>query len=131
MTSKPSPNRSLISRLTNNKSWKNIRKTANISDAELKERFQNTALYATFYSILPSINQPNGFVTEPNFALVIPSTTEVASRWPGISAEQVDAIVRDYTTECDRLGDLDLEDVYHRVYELAIHDKVWQGSIGE
>lgn len=111
--------------------WENIRKTANISDAELKERFQNTALYATLYSILPSINQPNGFVTEPNFALVIPSTMEVASRWPGISAEQVDAIVRDYTTESDRLGDLDLEDVYHRVYELAIHDKVWQGSTGE
>jgi nuclear pore complex protein Nup133 len=64
----------------------------------------------------------------PDEALVIPSSTEIGSRWPGLSTEQVEAIVRDYEFERDKLGDYDLNDVYHRIRELAAEDVSWQQS---
>jgi len=39
-----------------------------------------------------------------------------------MTPEQVEALVEDYNLECDRLGEMDLDDVYHRVRELAVHD---------
>ncbi|KAG5645239.1 hypothetical protein DXG03_006656 [Asterophora parasitica] len=109
--------------------WDAIRKTAGVSDAELNTRFRGTALYSTFLAILPRDHKPKGYETTPDVALMTPARNEIASRWPGLSQEQVDALVGDYNIECDRLGDLDLNDVYHRVRELAVHDVVWQAGI--
>ncbi|KAF5381087.1 hypothetical protein D9615_003993 [Tricholomella constricta] len=109
--------------------WDSIRKTANVSDAELNARFCNTALYCTLCAILPREYQPEGYETLPDVALITPSAAEITSRWPGLSQEQVDALVQDYNLECDRLGELDLNDVYHRVRELAVHDVVWQAGV--
>jgi nuclear pore complex protein Nup133 len=71
---------------------------------------------------------PEGYDTSPDSALVIPTETEITSRWPGLSSEQVDALLQDYTQECDKLGELDLNDVYERIRELAAHAVVWQGA---
>jgi nuclear pore complex protein Nup133 len=38
-----------------------------------------------------------------------------------MSPEQVDALIRDYNTEQDRLGELELEDIFLRVHELAVN----------
>ena len=57
-----------------------------------------------------------------------PPEAEIASRWPGASAEQLEAIGRDYDFERDKLGDYDVNDVYHRVRELAAEDIAWQQS---
>lgn len=121
----------LIVQVCNNKSaisWNTIRKTANISDAELNERFRSTALYCTLCAILPREYQPEGYETLPDVALMTPSLEEIGSRWPGMSPDQVEAVIQDYNLECDRLGELDLNDVYHRVRELAAHDVVWQNT---
>jgi nuclear pore complex protein Nup133 len=64
-------------------------------------------------------------VTLPDVALMVPTPAEIASRWPGMSPDQVAALVHDYNLEHDELGQLDLNDVYHRVRELATHDIVW------
>ncbi|KAG6907355.1 hypothetical protein DXG01_009239 [Tephrocybe rancida] len=109
--------------------WDAIRKTANVSDAELSARFRSTALYNTFCAIVTRDYQPVGYETSPDEALITPTTTEITSRWPGLSQEQVDALVRDYNNECDRLGELDLNDVFHRVRELAVQDVEWQADL--
>lgn len=108
-------------------SWDTIRKTTNISDSELTERYRNTALYATLSATLREgeTGMPN---VTPDEALMTPSEAEIASRWPGMSAEQLEAIGRDYDFERDKLGDYDVNDVYHRVRELAVEDIAWQQS---
>ncbi|KAG6898380.1 hypothetical protein C0992_009055 [Termitomyces sp. T32_za158] len=106
--------------------WDGIRKTTNVSDAELSARFRGTALYNTLCGIVARDHQPVGYETPPDEALIVPTTTEIKSRWPGFTQEQVEALVQDYNLECDRLGELDLNDVFHRVRELAVHDVDWQ-----
>ena len=66
-----------------------------------------------------------GYETSPDEALMTPTMTEITSRWPGFTQEQVEALVQDYNLECDRLGEMDLNDVVHRVRELAVHDVEW------
>lgn len=65
-------------------------------------------------------------MTVPNVALIIPTTADIASRWPGMSGEQIDGVIQDYNFECDKLGELDLDDVYDRVKELATEDVNWE-----
>ncbi|KAK2466879.1 hypothetical protein APHAL10511_001137 [Amanita phalloides] len=101
--------------------WDSIRQTTNISDNELTERYRNTALYATLSTILRDGETGIPNVT-PDEALMIPSDAEITSRWPGMSVEQLEAMGRDYEFERDELGDYDLNDVYHRVRELATED---------
>jgi nuclear pore complex protein Nup133 len=115
-------------KLNQNYSWNMIRKTANVSDVELNERFRGTALYATLCAIISEPDRSEGYETQPDVALMTPSVAEISSRWPGLSLEETEALVQDYNLECDRLGELDLNDVYHRVRELALHDVVWRNT---
>jgi nuclear pore complex protein Nup133 len=52
---------------------------------------------------------------------MIPSTDEIMSRWPGMSPEQVESLIHDYNSEQDRLGELELEEIFLRVHELAVN----------
>jgi nuclear pore complex protein Nup133 len=106
-------------------SWHNILQTANITDFELNERFRRTALYSALRTIFLKEQQEEGYDSTPESALMIPTTSEIASRWPGMSPDQVEAIAQDYQLESDRLSELELNDVYYRVKELAAHDVVW------
>ncbi|KAJ7452358.1 hypothetical protein B0H11DRAFT_1742097 [Mycena galericulata] len=120
--------RSVWRRIYIHDDWDAIRRTANVSDNELNDRFRATALYATLSVVLAMESAPEGYDTSPDVALVIPTEAEIKSRWPGLSSEQVNALVEDYTLECDKLGELNLDDVYDRVRELAAHAVVWQGA---
>ncbi|KAJ7685205.1 hypothetical protein DFH06DRAFT_34186 [Mycena polygramma] len=120
--------RSVWRRIYIHDDWNAIRRTAHVSDHQLNERFRATALYATLSVVLSMESPPEGYDTTPDVALVIPTEAEIKSRWPGLSSEQVDALLQDYTLECDKLGDLDLNDVYDRIRELAAHAVVWEGS---
>ncbi|KAF7363465.1 Methyltransferase type 11 [Mycena sanguinolenta] len=120
--------RSVWRRIYIHDDWDSIRRTANVSDHQLNERFKATALYATLSVVLAMESPPEGYDTGPDVALVIPTETEITSRWPGFSSEQVDALLQDYRLECDKLGDLDINDVYERVRELAAHAVIWQGA---
>lgn len=63
---------------------------------------------------------------KPDEALGIPTQEEVASRWPGMSPEQSEAVINDYINEMDALGELELdEELFIRVRELAGQDAVW------
>jgi nuclear pore complex protein Nup133 len=110
----------------NTHSWNAIRKTANVSDAELSERFKNTALYTVFSIQLPRVKDEE-FEVQPDEALDIPTAEEIASRWPGMSPEQLNAMTDDYTHEMDTLGELELdEELFLRVKELATQDTLWE-----
>lgn len=95
-------------------SWTAILKTADVSDAALTERYRGTALYFTLFSGAPSIS--------PTEALVLPSKEEIVSRWPGLSTEQVESLIMDYTFEQDQLGEFKLDDVHIRIKELVESD---------
>ncbi|KXN86872.1 hypothetical protein AN958_09467 [Leucoagaricus sp. SymC.cos] len=106
--------------------WNTIRKTANISDAELSERFKNTALYAVFSTQLPRATSDD-FEIKPDEALEMPTPEEMDSRWPGMSPEQLEAVANDYAYEVDMLGELELdEELFSRVKELAAQDALWE-----
>ncbi|KAG2020222.1 methyltransferase type 11 [Coprinopsis cinerea AmutBmut pab1-1] len=105
--------------------WKAIGKTAGVADATITDRYKGTALYATLCATLArarSERVPNGYETSPDVALMVPSASEIAARWSGLSQEQIEAIVEDYNLERDKLGELELEDIYHRIRELAVQD---------
>jgi len=94
--------------------WASILRTTDVSDAALTERYRGTALYFTFCSGAPS--------TSPGEALMLPSKEEIVSRWPGLSTEQVETLMMDYTSEQDQLGEIILDDVYVRIRELVESD---------
>ncbi|KAJ7219294.1 hypothetical protein GGX14DRAFT_591296, partial [Mycena pura] len=116
--------RSVWRRIYIHDDWDAIRRTAHVSDHELNERFRSTALFTTLCVVLSMDNPSEGYDTSPDVALVIPTEAEITSRWPGLSSEQVDRLLQDYALECDKLGDLDLNDVYERVRELAAREVV-------
>ncbi|KDR81643.1 hypothetical protein GALMADRAFT_239719 [Galerina marginata CBS 339.88] len=95
--------------------WDSLKETADISDDELNARYQGTALYATLCSVM----HRSEFGLDPAEALMIPSTEEIVSRWPGMSTDQVDSMIRDYNSEQDRLGEWELDGVFGRIKELA------------
>ena len=97
------------------RSWDSIRRTADVTDDELTAKYQNTALYATL-AFGPK------YVLEPNRALAIPSTTDIASRWSGLPPDQVEAIENDFSMESNALECLGLENDYKRVTELVAQD---------
>ncbi|KAJ3744726.1 Non-repetitive/WGA-negative nucleoporin C-terminal-domain-containing protein [Lentinula detonsa] len=100
--------------------WKAIQKTSGVGDAELSQRFRQTALYSTFLDILSRPDEDvDGFEIDPDLALVVPTVEEISSRWPGLPQDQVERIHDDYEIECDKLGDFELEEAYSRVRELA------------
>lgn len=86
-----------------------------VTDDELTAKYHNTALYATL-SCGPK------YVLEPTRALVTPSTADIASRWPGLPPDQVEAMEKDFATESSILEGLDLENDYGRVTELVAQD---------
>ena len=99
-------------------SWETLQKTADVSDDELNSRYQGTALYRTLCTVL---QRDDGPIVQPSEALMIPSMEEIMSRWPGMSPEQVESLIRDYNSEQDRLGELELEDIFLRIHELAVN----------
>jgi nuclear pore complex protein Nup133 len=42
--------------------------------------------------------------------------------------DEMEVLERDYRLERNKLEDLDLDDVYHRVRELAMHDVMWRNA---
>lgn len=67
------------------------------------------------------LERDDGPIIQPSEALMIPSMEEIMSRWPGMSPEQVESLIRDYNSEQDRLGELELEDIFLRIHELAVN----------
>ncbi|KAF8964670.1 hypothetical protein BDZ97DRAFT_1660027 [Flammula alnicola] len=103
--------------------WETIQKTADVSDEELNSRYQGTALYLTLCSVL---QRDDGPIIQPSEALMIPTKEEIGSRWPGMSMDQVESLINDYTSEQDTLGELDLADVFTRIHELATREVEWE-----
>ncbi len=107
-------------------SWNQIRHTVDATDAELTERFRNTALYAVQQSMMIfNGRHMEGYMLLPQEALPTPTEEEVASRWPGMPADDVFALLRDYERESNDLEALQLEDVVDRVRELAAEGEQW------
>ena len=106
-------------------SWDTIKKTSGVSDAQLNERFRNTALVAALSATLQRRHQPEGYILSPNQALAVPSSAELPSRWPGMSPEQIEALHEDYLEESALLEEYDLGEVYVRARELVLDEMMW------
>ncbi|KAI9509614.1 Non-repetitive/WGA-negative nucleoporin C-terminal-domain-containing protein [Russula earlei] len=105
--------------------WETIKKTSGVSDAQLNERFRNTALVAALSATLPKRHQPDGYIVPPNQALAVPSIGELTSRWPGLSPEQIEALHEDYQGESNLLAEYDLAEVYDRAREVVLDELMW------
>lgn len=90
-----------------------------VPDAEINDRLRGTALFSVLTATLGKRHQPPGYILQPAEALPVPTASELASRWPGMAPDHVEEVLSDYTLESDILGDLELEDVWDRVRELA------------
>ena len=99
-------------------SWNMIRDTANVSDAELNQRYRDTALYRT----LREVRSRSDYVSPDEAAAAQPTSAEIAARWPGLANDQVDALLDDYATEARVLEEYDLENVCARIVTLAEED---------
>lgn len=102
--------------------WNAIRRATDVSDSEMCNRFRQTALYTALRAILSREHRSPGYEMIPDEALLVPSGKEIATRWPGLSVEEVEDLIRDYEMERDKLGEMDLSDVYHRVRLMATQD---------
>ena len=104
-------------------SWPKIRKTVNITDTQLIQKFRNTALYQT---VKDSLTREEGGAEKALLPLeeaaIIPTLEELQSRWPGHSTDQIQSIMHDYEAERKRLAELDLQPIIERVKELAIQE---------
>ena len=96
-------------------SWETLKKTADVSDDELSSRHRGTALYLTLCTVFERDDEP---IVDPSESLTIPTNEEIMSRWPGMSPEQVEALVRDYNSEQDRVGKMVLA-IFFQVLDLA------------
>ncbi|KIM87137.1 hypothetical protein PILCRDRAFT_64451 [Piloderma croceum F 1598] len=124
-TRKQAAFRSVWRRIYIHDDWNTIRQTMNITDAQLNARFQGTALYATLRAILPKDYQPEGYELPPSQAVAIPLQLTMSSRWPGMPPEEMESLGKDYRSEGAQLEELDLEEDYQKVRELAMHDVMW------
>ncbi|KAI0054126.1 hypothetical protein FA95DRAFT_1530133 [Auriscalpium vulgare] len=98
--------------------WDFIRQTAGVTDAEINERFQNTAMFNALAATLPKRHQPAGYVLKPSDALPTPSAEDISSRWPGMTPEQVETLVADYEAESRQLEEYNLDDAFQRAQEI-------------
>ena len=114
-----------IVELTCPTSWDTVKKTSGVSDAQLNERFRNTALVAALSATLPKRHQPEGYILPPNQALAVPSLAELSSRWTGLSPEQIEALHEEYQEESNVLAEYDLTEAYGRAREVVLDEMVW------
>ncbi|KAI0780884.1 Non-repetitive/WGA-negative nucleoporin C-terminal-domain-containing protein [Trametes elegans] len=103
--------------------WNMIRQTTGVSDAELNERLRSTALYAALHAVAPKRQRPEGYKLSPAEALDVPSEEEVARRWPGMSPDEVSAVVHDYARDSRALQDLALDGVFQSMEQLVDVDE--------
>jgi len=117
--------RSVWRRIYTHDDWDTIKKTSGVSDAQLNERFRNTALFAALSATLQKRHQPEGYILPPNQALAVPSSAELPSRWPGMSPEQIEALHEDYEEESALLEEYDLAEVYDRARQEVLDEMMW------
>jgi nuclear pore complex protein Nup133 len=110
-------------------SWDAIRRTANVTDLELGERFKRTAMYSVLYWVISHQFQRPGCDLTPAQSLSTPPQTEISARWPGMAPGWVDDIIASYRSESERVADLGLEDVYHRIRELVAQEVLWLSNM--
>lgn len=80
----------------------------------MNDRFRNTALCAVLQTLISQLQ------LRPSQLKGVPTRGEIASRWPGLTQDDVEALYRDCEWESQRLDELGLDDeVYERVKELA------------
>ncbi|KAI0065375.1 hypothetical protein BV25DRAFT_1880143 [Artomyces pyxidatus] len=105
--------------------WETIRQTIGLTDAELNERFCSTALFAALTATLPKRHQPTGYILSPTEALPAPSTDELASRWSGMSPEQMETLAADYQAESALVAEYDLSEAYLRARGLVLSETLY------
>jgi nuclear pore complex protein Nup133 len=93
-----------------------VRQTAGATDAELADRMRSTALFAVLRA---AARRPALTALLPDAILVVPDAETLASRWPGLAPEQLDALLDDYNSEVQVVTDHALQDVFGRISELA------------
>ena len=100
-------------------SWPEIIRTTNVTDSQIKEKFEKTALYSVAVDIQAYEGDLDANIPPPAQAEIIPNEDEISSRWPGHFPEQIMELTRDYQTEVRALKRVELDYVVDRVKELV------------
>jgi nuclear pore complex protein Nup133 len=103
-------------------SWRDIRQTANTTDAQLTAKFKKTSLFSTVRDAFEAEDDQKANILPLDEAAVLPTQNELASRWSGYSNEQIAELLRDYQEEKRRLEDMDLLPIVERVKELVLQE---------
>ncbi|KAI0306443.1 Non-repetitive/WGA-negative nucleoporin C-terminal-domain-containing protein [Multifurca ochricompacta] len=117
--------RSVWRRIYTHDNWDTIKKTSGVSDTQLNDRFRSTALVTALSATLSKRHQPEGYTLSPSQALAVPSSTELSSRWPGMSPEQIEGLVEDYQEESALLTEYDLSEAFGRAREVVLDEMMW------
>ncbi|TFY72665.1 hypothetical protein EVG20_g323 [Dentipellis fragilis] len=104
--------------------WNFIRHTSGVTDAELNERYRNSALFAVLAQTQFKLHQPAGYILMPSESLLVPTDEEIVSHWPGMSAEEREALVSEFLVESSQVQNYDLADVFARTRELVMESVV-------
>jgi nuclear pore complex protein Nup133 len=94
-------------------------KTAGLTDAALNDRLRGTALY---HVVMNATRDPRYTRLNVLQADASPSAAEIESRYPGMSAEQVEGLLEDYRSECMTLATYSVTNVYDRTIALVLED---------
>ena len=98
------------------------------------ERFRKSALYNTIKDEVRRLDSERStplqvedistskILLPIQEAVILPSRRELESRWPGHADEQLDALLRDYENEKQRLASLELDPIVHRIKELVVQE---------
>ncbi|KAA1471121.1 hypothetical protein DENSPDRAFT_837049 [Dentipellis sp. KUC8613] len=104
--------------------WNFIRHTSGVTDAELNERYRNSALFTVLAQTQFKLHQPAGYILMPSESLLVPTDEEIVSHWPGMSSEEREALVSEFLTESTQVQNYDLADVFARTRELVMESVV-------
>lgn len=101
-------------------SWDKLRDTSDFTDEELNDMLRKTTLYATI-QLSNDAEFPDEYIISPR-NLPVPSASEIAPRFPELTASQIEAIEADYHLGRQRVEALitecDLEKWFERVVML-------------
>ncbi|KZT09491.1 uncharacterized protein LAESUDRAFT_646564 [Laetiporus sulphureus 93-53] len=103
--------------------WEKLRRTINLTDAEVNAQYRSTALYAALQTTIGQQQKPKGLILSPSEATEISAMSDITIRWPVLSPPDAERLYNEYQQERQRLLDLNLEMVFENVRQLVLDDE--------
>jgi len=115
--------RSVWRRIYMHDDWATIKRTKNLTDAELTARLKSTALYHTLRSVTSQDSEHGPL--RPVDCQEPPSAEEIAARFPAMDPDAVEALVDEYEAEGVEVVEsgVDEDGIWERIMELVRQER--------